>query len=187
MVATASGAYVWLWTINGRLLLRKSTHSVSREPPASLAFAGKEFYNGRLSVIITGHRGKIAIWNVVSCHEETTKDEPRWGLQCIHVLETQTASLITALSINDSRFYSGDDEGMVYCWALPGHAVNVPSDDCMAGCGKRFGFLDARRQCAACGGCFCTTCTITHSASNMRCVKKLTSLCNSCSAVLSRD
>lgn len=178
-IATACGADVWLWSINGRLIAHQSLHSISREPISSLAFSPREFHVDRLAVLITGHRYHIAIWSVVSRHQETTTSEPRWGLQCIRKLDA--VSRTTALAVHDSRILAGDENGAVHCWALPGHAINVQSDTCLAGCGKKFGFLDTRRNCNACGGALCNSCATTSAAvGNIR-------LCNTCLNALSRD
>ncbi|WFD34822.1 beige protein-like 1 [Malassezia cuniculi] len=178
-IATACNTDVWVWSVNGRLIARQSMHAISREPVSSLSFSAKEFHIGHLAVLVTGHRGQIAIWNVVSRHTETEIDEPRWGLNLVRTLDMP--SLTTALSVHDSRIFAGDQDGDVYCLALPGHAVNVPSESCMGGCNKKFGFLDARRNCAACGCTMCTACsTVFTPAGSMR-------LCKSCHAILSRD
>nr|CDI54599.1 related to WD repeat and FYVE domain-containing protein 3 [Melanopsichium pennsylvanicum 4] len=74
--------------------------------------------------------------------------------------------LITAIATTPKMILTGDDSGRLYQWSIAGEAVAVPdsfSSHCMnASCKKKFGMLDGRRNCAGCGGLFCSACAAAH-------------------------
>jgi len=59
LIATAAGPEVRLWSINGDLLSRISTNASLSEPVASLAFFAREWHEGKLALLLTGHRRKV--------------------------------------------------------------------------------------------------------------------------------
>lgn len=180
-IATAAGDEVCVYSINGHLLARQSTRAATRGALSSLAFCAREFHAGRLAVLLTGHRGQVLVWDLVSHHEETPKDAPRWRMSVRATLPARSTTAITALSFpTPDTLCTGDEHGEVYVWALPGAATTpgaTPDSACMnrESCGKRFGFLEAKRACGSCGGLFCGACTAQYpNVGNVRYVFLLT-------------
>ncbi|WFD29902.1 beige protein-like 1 [Malassezia sp. CBS 17886] len=175
-IATVAGSEVFVWSVNGVLLARQTTRMAARGAVTSLVFVEQDFHVGRLALLLTGHHGAVVLWQVVSNHA-ATKDgaeargacgaaRPRWRLEKMHVFDApdRTAgsrgARITALHVlAPGLFASGNEAGQVYAWALPGAALPVPdaAHACsnVAQCGRRFGFLEPKKMCTACGGAFC--------------------------------
>lgn len=180
-IATAAGDEVCVYSINGHLLARQSTRAATRRPLSALAFCARDFHVGGLAVLVTGHAGQLLVWRVASNHEATPKDAPRWRLALMATLDAHGAAPITAVHVaTHDTLCTGDEAGDVYTWSLPGAAVTpprLPEGMCMnASCQKRFGFLELKRTCGACGGVFCSACTVPY---------KDTRLCTYCAATLS--
>ncbi|KAI3624269.1 BPH1 [Malassezia furfur] len=180
-IATAAGDEVCMYSINGHLFARQSTRAATRRPLSALAFCARDFHVGGLAVLVTGHAGQLLVWRVASNHEATPKDAPRWRLALMATLDAHGAAPITAVHVaTHDTLCTGDEAGDVYTWSLPGAAVTpprLPEGMCMnASCQKRFGFLELKRTCGACGGVFCSACTVPY---------KDTRLCTYCAATLS--
>ena len=180
-IATAAGDEICVYSINGHLLVRQSTRAATRRALSSLAFCARDFHRGHLAVLVTGHAGQVLVWHVVSNHEATAPDAPRWRLALQAALPARTGAAITALHLPTcDTLCTGDELGEVYTWALPGAAVTpagMPDGACMhrEACGRRFGFLEARRTCGSCAGVFCGGCTVPY---------ENTRLCTYCAAAL---
>ncbi|PWN39528.1 beach-domain-containing protein [Ceraceosorus guamensis] len=126
-----------------------------------------------------------------------------WRMEAHHVFEHRdrigplTMPLITAIKVVESfvkggsgqasqrrqQILMGDEHGRLYIWALPGDATPIPdgfATHCMwEACSKKFGVLEAKRTCSACGGLFCSNCATPYPAwNNAR-------FCESCKMLLS--
>ena len=197
-IATVARTEVHLWSINGELLARESTHGVSREGIASVAFLEREFHVGRLAALLTGHRGAAVLWQCVSRHEELAqrgvhapeaqaKGIPLWRLEQLHTYQLPSDAteprppLVTAVQMHSAAVLAvGDELGRIHTWALPGHAVPLPEGSVCAGptCERRFRLLEPKRTCAGCGGVFCNACSASYAlAGNLR-------FCSQCAATL---
>lgn len=179
-IAAATGSSVWIWSINGVLLVQQSTRSATYDPLSSMTFISRDFHVGKLGVLATGHRDLIVLWNIVSQHERATA--PRWRLSKLAMLcmRDQEGVSITALRASSSSLLSaGDSCGRLYTWNLPGAAVPLAiSDDmCYGGCQRRFGFLDKKRPCQGCGGWVCQRCSSNYVGGQLR-------LCLNCAGFL---
>lgn len=182
-LAATAGTEVFVWTINGALLVRQSTRSAASEPPASLVFLARDYHVGRLAVLVTGHRGCAVIWDVVSNHAARAAP-PRWRLERRVRLSVRPDALapprLTALhAASQAVLCAGDEHGRVHTWALPGAQPPAPpTDRCMhTACGRKFKLFETRRTCVACGGTFCSACATVFTAGQVR-------LCVECIEVL---
>ncbi|CEH12533.1 Lysosomal trafficking regulator LYST and related BEACH and WD40 repeat proteins [Ceraceosorus bombacis] len=126
-----------------------------------------------------------------------------WRMEAHHVFEHRdrigplTMPLITAIKVVESfvkggsgqasqrrqQILMGDEHGRLYIWALPGDATPIPdgfATHCMwEACSKKFGVLEAKRSCSACGGLFCSNCATPYPAWNSA------RFCESCKMLLS--
>lgn len=179
-IAAAAGTSVWIWSINGVLLVQQSTRSATYDPLTSMTFIPRDVHIGKLGVLATGHRDLIVVWEIVSQHERLTA--PRWRLSKFAMLPTreQEGVSITALRASSPSLLSaGDSAGRLYTWSLPGAAVSIASSDdvCHGGCQRRFGFLDKKRSCQGCGGWVCNRCSSSYVGGQVR-------LCLNCAGFL---
>lgn len=62
LLATAAGPEIRVWSINGELIARASANASANEPVASLAFYERDWHEGKLALLLTGHRGKVIAW-----------------------------------------------------------------------------------------------------------------------------
>lgn len=179
-IAAAAGTSVWIWSINGVLLVQQSTRSATYHPLSSMTFICRDYHIGKLGVLVTGHCGLIVLWDIVSQHERAFA--PRWRLSklAIFPMRDQEEVSITALRASSSSLLSvGDSCGRLYSWNLPGASVPlaIPDDKCYGGCQRHFGFLDKKRTCQGCGGWFCQRCSSSYVGGQLR-------LCLNCAGFL---
>ncbi|CAO1635423.1 unnamed protein product [Sympodiomycopsis kandeliae] len=177
-IATSAGQGIFLWSINGDLLAKVVAGSRLSESVTCLSFVATDVHRGgRLALLLTGHRGKVVAW---SCEYQgdtgADGDTLPWSLRPFHIFEhrdrlsvlsDQVQSNVTALHVAGTKdgqcgryLFTGDDQGHLNVWTLPGDAFVLPdtfTNRCM-GCDKKFGVLDARRGCRGCGGMFCSAC-----------------------------
>ena len=171
---------MWIWSINGVLLVQQSTRSATYHPLSSMTFICRDYHIGKLGVLVTGHCGLIVLWDIVSQHERAFA--PRWRLSklAIFPMRDQEEVSITALRASSSSLLSvGDSCGRLYSWNLPGASVPlaIPDDKCYGGCQRHFGFLDKKRTCQGCGGWFCQRCSSSYVGGQLR-------LCLNCAGFL---
>ncbi|WFD08381.1 beige protein-like 1 [Malassezia vespertilionis] len=168
-IATGADEEVCVWSINGHLLVRHNTRSTTKHALGSLAFCAREVLFGRLAVLITGHPGFLVVWDVVSHHEHTRVDAPRWRLEKRVELPTRAydaarmGAMITCIHPSTRQTVcTGDASGDVFLWSLPGAAIAADDAACVAcrtpACAKRFSLFEQRRVCASCGGVYCGAC-----------------------------
>lgn len=178
-IAAAAGFEVWIWSINGVLLVHQSTRSATNDPPSSMEFVAREFHVGKLGVLVTGHIGTIVLWDIVSNHARASP--PRWCLEksIIHKVRDAPAKITCIYSPCASVLCSGDEMGQVYTWGLPGSAIVPPhvQEQCIGRCERRFGFLDVKRLCQGCAGLVCNKCSGSYAGGQLR-------LCKPCSITL---
>lgn len=179
-IAAVAGE-VWVWSINGDLLVHQSTRSATSDPPTSLSFIARDFHMGKLGVLATGHRDCVVLWDIVSNHARATP--PRWRLEKNTVLTLRPrapAAPITCIyTPTASLLCTGDAAGHVHAWSLPGAAIAplAQSEQCMGKCDRRFAFLDVKRTCQGCSGLVCNKCSGSYAGGQLR-------LCLSCSETL---
>ena len=177
-IAAAAGSEVWVWSINGFLLVHQSTRSATNDPPSSMIFVARDFHVDKLGVLVTGHRDCIVMWDIVSNHARATP--PRWRLEKNTVLSLRQSSKATCLYMpNTSTLCTGHEDGEVYVWTLPGAATlpKAPQEQCIGQCDHRFGFLDVKRACQGCGALICNKCSISCANGQLR-------LCIPCTGIL---
>lgn len=177
-IAAAAGSEVWVWSINGFLLVHQSTRSATNDPPSSMTFVARDFHVDKLGVLVTGHRDCIVMWDIVSNHARATP--PRWRLEKNTVLSLRQSSKATCLYMpNTSTLCTGHEDGEVYVWTLPGAATlpKAPQEQCIGQCDHRFGFLDVKRACQGCGALICNKCSISCANGQLR-------LCIPCTGIL---
>jgi hypothetical protein len=177
-IAAAAGSEVWVWSINGFVLVHQSTRSATNDPPSSMMFVARDFHVGKLGVLVTGHRDCIVLWDIVSNHARATP--PRWRLEKNTVLSLRQSSKVTCLYMpNTSTLCTGHEDGEVYAWTLPGAATlpKAPQEQCIGQCDHRFGFLDVKRACQGCGALICNKCSISCANGQLR-------LCIPCTGIL---
>ncbi|KAL1921842.1 uncharacterized protein VTP21DRAFT_10484 [Calcarisporiella thermophila] len=180
-IATCSGPTIKVFTINGELLLSKTTsHSI--DPILSCKFYEEQNHEwNKESILFTGHRrGFIKIWEKkirTTDEDQETQYSCNWDLELLHQLhhEDRVHTLseppdITALCSSSLQrvLYTGDSLGRVFAWVLPDGStniqqINVSIDYCL-NCGNTFPMLERKFSCRACGGIFCSTCIDTTSS-----------------------
>ncbi|WFD27181.1 beige protein-like 1 [Malassezia nana] len=169
-VAATAGTSVWIWSINGVLLVQQSTRSATSHPVTSLSWVARDVHVGKLGVLATGHRDLVVLWDVVSQHERPKA--PRWRLSRLSmlVMREQEGVAITALRDSSSSLLSvGDQYGRLYTWNLPGSAIplDLSEEECHV-CQRGFGFLDKKRTCQGCGGSVCHRCSSAYAGGQLR-------------------
>lgn len=177
-IAAVAGSEVWVWSINGVVLVHQSTRSATNDPPSSLIFVARDFHVDKLGVLVTGHRACIVLWDIVSNHARATP--PRWRLEKNTVLSVRSSSKVTCLYMpNTATLCTGNEDGEVYTWTLPGAAMmpKAPQEQCIGQCDHRFGFLDVKRTCQGCGALACNKCSISCANGQLR-------LCVPCTGIL---
>ncbi|GAA5931772.1 hypothetical protein JCM10213_005852 [Rhodosporidiobolus nylandii] len=182
-IVVCSASTLRLYTVNGVLLVDKSTGSAS-QPVTAVAWSKSD----TSPILATGHAGgRVSLWK----REPSSSSSTRWSLTLLNTLyiddrlspsslsSSQRArrrtplpgsqanydETVTALSFTSRTLYAGTGGGMVHLFNPPPTEVYVPdshpkASGCMA-CGTRFSLLESRRRCAACAGVFCTLDTTT--------------------------
>lgn len=102
-LATASGPEVRVWSINGELLACIATSANLSEPVSSLSFLERDYHVGRLAVLLTGHRGKVIAWEVVSAHAAAASNAE------IDARQSPAASKQQRRIASESHFQSGSE------------------------------------------------------------------------------
>lgn len=155
-IATASGQDVYLWDLNGLLLAHVEASSRLSDPISSMAFISKDSHVGRLSILLTGHKGKVVAWSCEHKQEQVTgtvsvdskmgrsSSSPRlaWRLLPFHVFEhreappvansspsrNRRASAITAIALSPDHhhLFTGDSHGRLNVFSLLGEAFPLP-------------------------------------------------------------
>jgi len=180
VTGTADGSEVRLWTINGDLLAEHLIAAAHLGKVSSVAFLNADLHSsGRLTVLLTGHEGKVASWE---CVQDTQLPQAadvapslqlQWKLRQHYVFEhrdrygsDRTKQPITAISATSTRMLTGDARGRLFQWSMPASgdhsSANLNTEallgGCCAECDKRFGVLEARRTCTGCAATFCSAC-----------------------------
>ncbi|CAI2171444.1 16368_t:CDS:10 [Funneliformis geosporum] len=189
-IATCSGSFIRIWTVNGDLLLTKNTS----QPPEPILCC--TFYEGKQNewfyqdLIVTGHKkGVVKIWNKTLEHKPLSnygEKNVKWDLSLRHQLkhENRLTLDIVALLVSGTQriLYSGDSSGKVFAWVLPDVKIETHwmpdnhTDNCLK-CGTKFAVLERKIHCKTCGGIYCSGCTQSGTDRNSRycesCCKQL--------------
>ncbi|OLL25615.1 Beige 1 [Neolecta irregularis DAH-3] len=168
-IAVCTSQELFLWTINGHMLLQCDVSNDGRDLLKSCIF-----YQG-LSVewishdiMATGHSGGVAKiwrreiingrWNLVLLKEY----QHRNGLRNVAVTSNITALLFSS---TNRAFYTGDDYGRLCIFTLPDspserHLLPDSASDYCLICQTRFSIMERRHHCKGDGKLICDRCVV---------------------------
>jgi len=112
-IASCSGTYINIWSVNGDLLTFKKCSNSSGDLITECAVSKGAEWVETQNVFITGHKnGSVRVW--LSSYGTSTKRD----LVMIWSAVNQHTSPITALYVaNDlKRLFTGEESGRIYVW-----------------------------------------------------------------------